>query len=550
MKRSTTMKLFAAAVLGLAGAGCQSAPQTVSTITSPVPPAATPTPLNMLGVSGYGPPGPVTIWQKLGLGKQQLEACRRSLCDSPAGALMGAAISPVSKLTGGLIPPLCSPVPTLGELLDPGVIGANSKVKQDKANAEKRKKAIEELAGVDCHYWPEAEDALIGALRADRNECVRHTAALALQRGCCCTKKTIEALSICVSGSEADGHPCEKSDRVRAAAAVALEQCLERACCPTCPIPEGAIFGGTKTDDNNKGGTGETPPKGEQAPTPKKEGTNDSSQVSWSKPGPVAEDVDADVAARKFAKAYYEKVKQKSMEELLAKARHCLNTMRPLPLDLSVPAGHPDYEAAGVRTHLTSPDRPANLLDMLNGHDSSDRTAKLMSQPLPKHAVTQSTIEPTVVAKPVVKAVEMPKPTPKPLTPVPVTVSAPIPAPMPAKAASIAVTVAPPKPLPVRTASNASHVLKMLEEPSDMAELRMAVDMLTAADVKDTKLTLALLKAAEYPSDTGFRVACLKAVSRSKTKTVEAKASVQKIATDKDAAVAGEAAKLLAEMQR
>ena len=47
----------------------------------------------------------------------------------------------------------------------------------------------------------------VSALRADSNECVRHTAALALQRDRCCTPKTIEALTICVSAKDADGNP-------------------------------------------------------------------------------------------------------------------------------------------------------------------------------------------------------------------------------------------------------------------------------------------------------------------------------------------------------
>ena len=38
---------------------------------------------------------------------------------------------------------------------------------------------IRVLAGADCSRWPEAQDALINALRLDRNECVRVEAALA-----------------------------------------------------------------------------------------------------------------------------------------------------------------------------------------------------------------------------------------------------------------------------------------------------------------------------------------------------------------------------------
>src|SRR5436305_814669 len=71
-----------------------------------------------------------------------------------------------------------------------------------------------------------AEAALITGLRVDRNECVRLAAARALGSCCCCTKKTIAALTITVSGSSKDGNPSENSERVREAAAAALEMCV------------------------------------------------------------------------------------------------------------------------------------------------------------------------------------------------------------------------------------------------------------------------------------------------------------------------------------
>ena len=96
------------------------------------------------------------------------------------------------------------------------------------AGAGARIAAIEYLATVDCHYWPEAEAALIGRLRGDRVECVRFAAARALGSGCCCTKKTIEALQLVVAGEDKDGFPSETSERVRAAATAALQNCMSR----------------------------------------------------------------------------------------------------------------------------------------------------------------------------------------------------------------------------------------------------------------------------------------------------------------------------------
>jgi len=105
---------------------------------------------------------------------------------------------------------------------------AAQKIKADEAQAKARRAAIKYLGTVDCHYFPEAEKALIGGLLNDRNECVRLEAALALGHGCCCTKKTIEALQVTVSGSNKLGNPGETSERVKAAAFAALQRCLAR----------------------------------------------------------------------------------------------------------------------------------------------------------------------------------------------------------------------------------------------------------------------------------------------------------------------------------
>ena len=50
----------------------------------------------------------------------------------------------------------------------------------------------------------------------------------ALNSGCCCDKKVIDALRICVSGETSDGAPAENSFRVKAAAFSALQNCLMR----------------------------------------------------------------------------------------------------------------------------------------------------------------------------------------------------------------------------------------------------------------------------------------------------------------------------------
>jgi hypothetical protein len=163
----------------------------------------------------------------LALSKPQLAECKRKFCASPVGQLLNNSLKPVSALTGGLIGGCCLTGPSPGDLAKPGPEGAAAKIQLDEAEAKARRAAVRYLGTVDCHYWPDvAEPALIGALRADRSECVRLEAALALGRGCCCTKRTIAALELTVNGSDRDGNFAETSERVRAAAAAALAHCL------------------------------------------------------------------------------------------------------------------------------------------------------------------------------------------------------------------------------------------------------------------------------------------------------------------------------------
>ncbi len=145
--------------------------------------------------------------------------------------------SPLRFATGGVLPKCCPDVLSADELknLDPSTTSpaeaAAAKIKAEEANAKARIAAVRYLATVDCHWWHEAEKALIASLRADKNECVRYAAAIALGTGCCCTEKTIKALNITVIGSNEDGNPSENSERVKHAAWYALQVCMSRQAC-------------------------------------------------------------------------------------------------------------------------------------------------------------------------------------------------------------------------------------------------------------------------------------------------------------------------------
>lgn len=158
-----------------------------------------------------------------------LQGCKLNCCSSPLGQLLSGMVKPVSIMTGGVIPTPCSSSNSsmlAAAASQPGPAGAAAAIQQSEANAKARRAAVRYLGTVDCHYFPEAEAMLIAALRADTNECVRWEAAHAFANGCCCTKKTVEALTITVQASNRDGNPSEDSMRVRVEAYNALQRCL------------------------------------------------------------------------------------------------------------------------------------------------------------------------------------------------------------------------------------------------------------------------------------------------------------------------------------
>ncbi len=203
-------------------------------------------------VPGAIPAAPArNLWSFFLPTPEQKAACaahKEKFCRSTFGQLISNLAKPLASVTGGLVPPCCPPPTAPGAAgLDPnasptGAEAAADKIKKLEAEAKARRAAVRYLGTVDCRRFTNAEPALIAALRTDTNECVRWEAALGLGHGCCCTKKVIEALTLTVNGETKDGNPVEASERVRAAAAAALDHCL--ACyveppATTAPRPEG-----------------------------------------------------------------------------------------------------------------------------------------------------------------------------------------------------------------------------------------------------------------------------------------------------------------------
>jgi hypothetical protein len=194
----------------------------VAQVTPPASPAA---------AAATAAPQGFSIFSMLGLSHENLAACKAKICASPAGKLLNNMLKPVSAMSGGLIGGCCPDDAGQAALeaakADPdGAGAAAAAIQKDEAEAKARAIAVRYLGTVDCHYWPEAGEGLIKALRGDRNACVRLEAARALGRGCCCTKLTMAALVLTINGSSADSSPSETSERVKAAAAEALAHCL------------------------------------------------------------------------------------------------------------------------------------------------------------------------------------------------------------------------------------------------------------------------------------------------------------------------------------
>ena len=176
---------------------------------------------------------PRTVWGMFGITHDNIAACKLKICRSPLGPMLSSMTAgPLGAVSGGLLTNCCPP-PTAAEIAaleakggPQGAAAVAAKIQADEADAKARVAAVEYLGTVDCRYWKEAQVALLNALRADRNECVRYAAARAFNNGCCCSKEVIETLRIVVAGEDSDGFPAESSTRIRGTAFAALQNCL------------------------------------------------------------------------------------------------------------------------------------------------------------------------------------------------------------------------------------------------------------------------------------------------------------------------------------
>jgi hypothetical protein len=391
------------------------------------------------------PAAPSNIWSFLCPTADQKAACKAKICNSQIGQLMNNSLLPVGALTGGLIGPFCPPVSPADLALPPtSAEGAAAQIKKDEADAKARRAAIRYLGTVDCHYWPEAQEALINGLRVDRNECVRYEAALALGKGCCCTKATIAALFICVEVSNRDGHPSENSPRVICAAEAALDHCLANFSEVATPIE---------------------PPK-EREKEKEKEKEADPKEL----PPPVLNKVGA------VPVDFYKRVVDVPWPELIAEARR------------AAAKAHAHVQAASAVTGGHS------LAEIVSGAftgptTSGDYSPPLASPPLPP--------EPLAVTK----SGPMPVPPPAIVTHTPAPALSPVPspvAPVPAGRPEAPAPTAPPKNLPITPVTPSATSPQTNVVPPPPAKAPMPT---TGSANAPTSVPMAVVTPANTPAD-------------------------------------------------
>jgi hypothetical protein len=347
-------------------------------------PAAAPAPaaVPVAGVPG-GPAvapaaPPTTLWSFLGISKAQKAVCKDQFCKTQLGMMVNNGMAPINTFTGGIIPPCCPPFSALDLLNSPAgsVNGVAAAVAKDEAEAKARIQAIRYLANVDCRYWPEAQDALRTALREDRVECVRFEAALALNHGCCCTPKIMEALAISASGSDRDGAPGETSPRVKASALTALENCLSHY--PEAPLGE--------PEEKKK----------EEAPKPKEE------------PGKLPDKAaNGTGSAPTMTEDYYKRVGTLPREKVIESARRTLAKMQqPVP---TVSANASNLPARGqavaqVAAPAGTSRGHGGLVGVINdafAPHSEPRPVSTVAPPLAAQTTGRPVVPPTAPAIPV-----------------------------------------------------------------------------------------------------------------------------------------------------
>jgi hypothetical protein len=482
---------------------------------------------------GAAAPAATGLGAKLGSLHDKKAACLDKLCSTPLGQLLNNMTKPASAMTGGIIPGLCPTVPSAAELAKPNSEGAAAQIKKDEAEAKARAAAVRYLGTVDCHWWPDAEVALIAALRADKNECVRYEAALALGKGCCCTKAVMESLAICVNGTEEDGHPWENSERVRMAAEMALIHCVSVA-----PV---------RRDGGEK--------QGETGGEKKSEKTPEKLPERTAQQGDVSED-------HIQLTAFYVKQQSRPWAQIIAEARSALDKATGREVQTTMlPTGHRSiadiWERAsagseGQEAMPTTPppmpvirEAPREVVPAVHTEKYGGILPALFRD-------TNETPKPTVGWRPATVTIEIP-----PTSPAPPPVKEPIHKVVPAATVPVAPTpvkepirkVAPPTPVSDADWLSVPKLLAVLQDSRMPAQREWAADCLGAVDCKSNAMVLpSLMTAARADSAPAVRIACIHALVKLHATGSDVLGTLRALTSDKDANVQMEASQALTAM--
>jgi hypothetical protein len=498
----------------------------------------------------------------LGISKDQKEAMKRRCCKNPLMQLINNSMAPTRALTGGALGNCCPTEPSLQDMQKPGVEGVCAKIKKDAAGVKARRAAVRCVGAADCHYWPEAEGALIGALRSDRSECVRWDAAVALGDGCCCTKRTMEALLISATGSDRDGNPGETCERVKAAAYTSLQHCLA---CFSQEVP-----GDIK--------------KGPEVPVPEKV-----------QPTAAVGDDDKPIFT-----AYYRNLDKKPMSQTIEEARKASESFSvgggEAAAGLNLPSGHRglvDIFSTAMATPTggskpmgsegpamaSAPPEPTPVIvDRTPYRDSVPmksstvpafatdvKPAQSQTRPADYRAMpSKATIVPAATAPvmPIVPAATAPVMPIVPAATAPVmpaaTPAMPAPAPVPSSpivpacVPSMPVMSAPAAPQTQSRAPagpNAPQLMLVLRNSSYPFQREWAVNELSNVDWHgNPEVVQCLLNCAQKDSAATVRVSCVKALVKMKVDTVPVQMTLQALKADTDARVQREATAALGQM--
>jgi hypothetical protein len=457
----------------------------------------------------------------------KLGKCRRTLCGTPAGQMLNTMTRPASQMSGGIIPSFCPAMPTKEEQKDPGSKGAAAQGKADAADAKARVGAVQYLGTLDCHWFPEAEAGLVKALRMDRNECVRLAAAVALNRGCCCTKAILDALMDCVDGTEKFG-PYENSPRVQNVALLALEKCLN--CYHERPVEDVTGGGSHIEDKGKKEEKGLIPP-----PVPALPGE---AKPVAPPPAPlpptaaVSPALVPDTSARYSGPPTAEQVEHGKLIAARARGRGPIDAGQTTVFS----AGNRDlyhvyrYVLDGAQTVPTSVATPATMVT---------QAPPMVATVAPPVAPTTS---PVTTVKPAV-------PTVSPFSPVgtvkPAATRPAAPAPLPASVTP-AVTMGAPRTMDPKVV----RCLATLHNAEDPEVRHTAVKMLATVNWQENpEAVMALIHAARTDKHPGMRVACIRCLAGMKACTPEVMTGLKPMTADPDEWIRSETSQALSYLQ-